>query len=161
MKNPFKKNKDEQLLSSVKSTVKKTDGTILTTQIIPAKVIEVGDDEAEDGFSYKYSFINPINGEMEEQIDYLQTISVGEQIFDVGDDVNLLFTSNEDASEFTVTRQMVFPEIINKKERFRKLFKVLYIIISIFLFLVCCYSSQTTATLENTQQESTEEINNE
>lgn len=137
----FKKKKPEFDITSLRSTVTRSNGDVVVTQVVPAKVIEVGDDEAEDGFSYKYSFINPMNSRMEEATDYLQTISVGEQLFEVGDDVNLLFTSENGGADYSVTRQLVFPEELNKKENIRKVFKAFYIAAFIISALVCCYAS--------------------
>ncbi len=150
-KNPFKK-KNEFDVSQIKSTVTKTNGQIQTTVIIPAKVTEVGDDEAVDGFSYKYSFKNPISGKMQEATDYLQFISQGEQLFDVGDDVNVIFTAETtNGEEFNVTRQIVFPKILKRRENFRRLGKIAYVLFFIFFMLFCCFFTiKTNVVEENT-----------
>lgn len=139
IKNPFKKEKKVFDISQIKSTTTKANGQIQTVVIIPAKVIEVGDDEAENGFSYKYSFTNPISGKMQEATDYLQFISPGEQLFDVGDDVNIIFTAETtNGEEFNVTRQLVFPKVLKKKARIRRFAKILYVLFFIFTMLFCC-----------------------
>ena len=109
---------------------------------MPAKVIEVGDDEAEGEFSYKYSFINPLNQKMTEATDLLQTISVGEQLFEVGDDVNILVTVEDSNPDMlTVTRQVIFPKVLNKKSRKRKIISLIYTIFIIIFVLICCAMS--------------------
>ena len=155
----FGKEKNKFNVSSVKATTTHADGSVATTQIVPAKVIEVGDDEAEGGFSYKYSFINPLNQKMTEATDLLQTISVGEQLFEVGDDVNILVTvedSNPDT--LTVTRQVVFPKVLNKKSRKRKIIGLVYIFFMIVFMLLCCAMAGKTIKEKQEQQTQEEEV---
>lgn len=158
-KNPFKKEKKYFDISQIRSTVTKSDGQVQTIVIVPAKVIEVGDDEAEGGFSYKYSFENPITRRMQEATDYLQFISQGEQLFDVGDDVNIIFTSETTNGEvFNVTRQIVFPKVLKRKENFRRLVKIAYVLFFIIMMFVCCIFavSSTVEDNEDTQEISVE-----
>ncbi len=155
----FGKEKNKFNVSSIKATTTHTDGSVATTQIVPAKVIEVGDDEAEGGFSYKYSFINPLNQKMTEATDLLQTISVGEQLFEVGDDVNILVTvedSNPDT--LTVTRQVVFPKVLNKKSRKRKIIGFVYIFFMIIFMLLCCAMAGKAIKEKQEQQAQEEKI---
>ena len=138
----FGEEKNKFNVSSVKATTTHADGSVATTQIVPAKVIEVGDDEAEGEFSYKYSFINPLNQKMTEATDLLQTISVGEQLFEVGDDVNILVTVEDSNPDMlTVTRQVIFPKVLNKKSRKRKIISLIYTIFIIIFVLICCAMS--------------------
>ena len=154
-----KNNKNKFDVSSVKSTTTHSDRSVITTQIVPAKVIEVGDDEAEDGFSYKYSFVNPLNQKMTEATDYLQMISVGEQLFEVGDDVNIIVTiENSNPDTLTVTRQVVFPKVLNKKSRRRKIISLVYTICMIIFVLICCALSGKTMKDRQEQQAQEEEI---
>jgi len=155
----FGKEKNKFNVSSIKATTTHADGSVATTQIVPAKVIEVGDDEAEGGFSYKYSFINPLNQKMTEATDLLQTISVGEQLFEVGDDVNILVTvedSNPDT--LTVTRQVVFPKVLNKKSRKRKIIGLVYIFFMIVFMLLCCAMAGKAIKEKQEQQTQEEEV---
>lgn len=134
----FKKKETEFI--SPKHTQEKPNGEIITTQLIKGKVIEVGNEEDENSFSYKYSFINPITNNMEEATDYLKDILVGEQIFDIGDDVFLVFSDEPDeihGTNYVVTRQMVFPKIVNKKKRISKFFKIMHILLLIVLTFIC------------------------
>ncbi len=155
----FGKEKNKFNVSSVKATTTHTDGSVATTQIVSAKVIEVGDDEAEGGFSYKYSFINPLNQKMTEATDLLQTISVGEQLFEVGDDVNILVTIEESNPDMlTVTRQVVFPKVLNKKSRKRKIISLIYTIFIIVFVLICCAMSGKVMQDRQEQQAQEEKI---
>lgn len=157
MKLPFSKKKDEFDISSVKATAKKANGETQITQIIPATVIEVGDDEAEGGFSYKYTFTNPLNQNIEEATDFLQEITIGEQLFEVGDKVNVFFTATDGTPEdFSVTRQMVFPHILRKKKIVRTIVKVIELVIILFFMIICCIASQRYQANTDTQQ--TQEI---
>lgn len=110
-------------------------------QIIPATVIEVCDiDDEEAEFSYKYSFINPINNQMEEAYDYLTSINVGEQIFDIGDEIFITFSNdvNSEENKYIVMRQMVFPEILHKKKIKRRILKICTWVLFLILFMSCC-----------------------
>ena len=137
--NPFSKKKKEKFdITTVRSMVEKPSGDIEITQIVHAKVKEVGD-ETKDDFSYKYTFTNPITNEVCEGTDILQEIMVGEQLFDVDDDVDIFFVSHgADGTNFEVNRQMVFPEINQKKKKFSIIAKILYTLFLIIGFFVCC-----------------------
>lgn len=139
-----------------------------TIQMIQAEVIEVGpevtDEEVEEKevnvnkkqgknhkqkykptrFSYRYRFIDPETGATKTAYDDLITVQVGEQIYDVGEKLYILYsnTPNKESGEnFTVTRKIVFPEVVSKKKRIAKIGKIIYLIIVFGLVFICMCTS--------------------
>ena len=95
-------------------------------------------------FSYRYKFIHPVTGETIRAYDDLIIVEVGEQIYDIGEKVPLIFSdvpNKTTGNNFSVTRKIIFPEILNKKKKFLKIFKILYALILFLLVSICmCYS---------------------
>lgn len=134
-----KKKNTTSSIYGLKSEVSSPSGLVQRIYLVKAKVVSVGDDEAEDGFSYKYVLTNPVTNELEEATDYLKTINKGEQLFEINDEVDVLFdTIDSTGHNYTVTRQMVFPKILKKKNLPRKIFKIFYTILLVVGGLICC-----------------------
>lgn len=140
-------------IKDIHSTVQMSGNNAQTIQVIEATVLEVGDDEAENGFSYKYSFTNPVTGKTTEAYDYVQTVQEGEQIFDVGETITAIFTSyTNDVKNFIITRQMIFPKIDGKRKKRRRILKIFYIVLIALAPLLCCISSMIYAAMQEMQQ---------
>lgn len=103
-------------------------------------------------FSYKYKFKNPITGKIETAYDDLVCVEIGEQIYDVGETVPVIFSNKpnkETGKDFTVTRKIIFPEIINKKKKRIKIVRAVYLIVLFALIFICMCFSLSNQTLEN------------
>lgn len=109
-------------------------------------------------FSYRYKFKDPTSdNKYLTAYDELVTVEIGEQIYDVGEKLQVLYSnqpSKENNTDFTVTRKIIFPEITNKKRKRIKLIKRLYTIFLIGLIALCfCYSISSTPTTESTPED--------
>lgn len=109
-------------------------------------------------FSYRYKFKDPTNeNRYLKAYDELVTVEIGEQIYDVGETLQVLYSnqpSKENNTDFTVTRKIIFPEIANKKRKRIKLFKRLYTLFLIAFVALCfCYSISNTSTTESTPED--------
>ena len=117
----------------------------LMVKIIPATVVKVGNDEDEDGFSYEYEFTNPLTGEVCQAYDDLREIGIGEQIYDEGDELQIIFSERIKQpgcdKNYNVTRCVIFPEQIKKGKRKRRILKILYILFVIFISCFCTLMS--------------------
>lgn len=95
-------------------------------------------------FSYRYKFTHPITGETIRAYDDLVVVEVGEQIYDIGEKVPLIFSDTPNkttGNDFSITRKIIFPEIIGKKKRFIKIFNIIYTVLLFLLIFVCmCYN---------------------
>lgn len=121
-------------------------------------------------FSYRYKFIHPVTGETIKAYDDLITVEIGEQIYDIGEKVPLIFSdvpNKTTGNNFSVTRKIIFPEIINKKKKLMKIFKILYVIILFTSIFICmCYGlsnqpvTNNADSTESTQIETEIDINN-
>jgi hypothetical protein len=112
-------------------------------------------------FSYKYKFTDPITGKEVTAFDDLITVEVGEQIYDVGEKLYVLYSNTpnkESGQDFTVMRKLVFPETINRKKKFKKIIKIIYYVILVLLISICTCAnlSKQQMTNENETQENTE-----
>lgn len=113
-------------------------------------------------FSYKYKFTDPTSGEIIKAYDDLVVVEIGEQIYDKGEMVPLIFSNKpnkETGNDFTVTRKIVFPEIINKKKKRIKIVKILYFVFLFITIFVCmCYSAGNQPVENNANVEINENI---
>lgn len=112
-------------------------------------------------FSYRYKFTNPETGETVTAYDDLSTVTVGEQIYDVGETLYILYSNEpnkESGQDFTVTRKIVFPEIIQKKKQKMRIVKIIYWIILLGLIFFCMCSSVTQQEIVNNADLTTEKI---
>lgn len=132
----------------------------LLTQLVEAEVIEIGDDEAEDGFSYKYRFINPLTSEECEAYDSLKEIEEGERIYDIGESVNVVFSEHlkrpGEKETFSLTRFPEYPEVLKKEKRKSKTLKIIYILIILMFSCYCTVSSLVSSMSETTANQNSE-----
>lgn len=112
-------------------------------------------------FSYRYKFTDPETGEIKTGYDDLSTVQIGEQIYDVGEKLYILYSNTpnkETGDDFTVTRKLIFPESLNKKKKLRKIVKLLYYIILFGLIFACMCASFSQQPLVDNSTLTEEEI---
>lgn len=117
---------------------------LLTTNIT-ATVINVGDEEKNDNFSYEYEFENPITHKIDKDFDAITTVNIGERIYDIGDEVNLLFTEHiphpGETKNFTIMRTPEYPLEQKKKKRKKRILTTLWVLFILGLSCLCSIST--------------------
>ena len=142
----------------------------LLTTTIEATVVEVGDEDKGDNYSYKYKFINPLTNETCEDYDIIETVDIGERIYDVGDEIQLIFTERlphpGETKNYTIMRTPEYPLERKKFKRKKRILTIIWVLFLLSISCLCSFGSllnqieQNNTQVENSTEQTSSSSNN-